>query len=107
MFRRQTFLVLGVILALYAALWLPSLVSTTYLDSPLRLAAVVPVMSVYVFHAIGIPGLLQGNGMCGWGWCAPTLFGWCFLIAVWFIIAWLVAWLIAALISRLTTFRSH
>ena len=32
----------------------------------------VPYLSIYIFHRIGIPGLLEHNGLCGWGWCAPT-----------------------------------
>jgi hypothetical protein len=50
-----------------------------------------PYLSIYIFHRIGIPGLLEHNGLCGWGWCAPTAFGWVFLVAIWMGFAWMVA----------------
>ena len=48
-------------------------------------------------HRLGIPGLLEHNGACGWGWCAPTVFGWAFLCVVWGLVAWLLAWAAASL----------
>ena len=47
---------------------------------------------IYIFHRVGIPGLLEHNGLCGWGWCAPTTFGWIFLVTLWIGVAWVVAW---------------
>jgi hypothetical protein len=35
----------------------------------------VPFISVYAIHSLGIPGLLQHDGACGWGWCAPWRHG--------------------------------
>lgn len=84
----------------YALLCLPALVWPGYLDSPMGLLLVVPYMSIYLFDMLGIPGLLQNNGLCGWGWCAPSLFGWIFLGAVWIGVSWLVACLIEHLSTR-------
>lgn len=60
----------------------------------------VPFLSVYLFHRIGIPGLLEHDGMCGWGWCSPTPLGWAFLAVFWLAAAWLAAWGIARLTLR-------
>ena len=79
---------------IYAVLCLPALIWPGYLDSAMGLLLVVPYMSIYLFDMLGIPGLLQNNGLCGWGWCAPSTFGWTFLIAVWLGVSWLLAWMI-------------
>jgi hypothetical protein len=95
MFARRTFVVLSILLATIALLTLPGFLWPKYMDSPLGIFAAVAYLSIYLFHGIGIPGLLQNNGACGWGWCAPTLFGWVFLCIFWFTIAWFMAWGIA------------
>jgi hypothetical protein len=99
-FTRRTLLVFLALLATLALFASPSLVWPAYLDSPVGLVVTVPYLSVYLFHSIGIPGLLQNNGACGWGWCAPTTFGWVFLSLVWATVAWLIAWLIAVATRR-------
>jgi hypothetical protein len=96
MFERRTFVVFVMLLAVVALLTLPALIWPKYLDSPLGIFIAVPFLSIYLFHGIGIPGLLQNNGACGWGWCAPTPFGWVFLCIVWLTVAWLIAWGIAS-----------
>lgn len=83
----------------YTLLCLPTWFWPGYLDTPLGVVAVIPLMAIYVFHAIGIPGLLQHDGMCGWGWCAPTLAGWVFLVAFWLFAVCLLAKLISGLVS--------
>jgi len=80
------FLVGAYFLVLSPALFWPS-----YLDSPVGVLVALPYLSVYLFHALGVPGLLVNDGACGWGWCAPTVFGWCFITAFWLGLAWLVA----------------
>jgi hypothetical protein len=57
----------------------------------------VPFLSVHFFHRLGIPVLLEHGGMCGWGWCSPTPFGWAFLVLFWLGVAWLAAWGVARL----------
>lgn len=80
------------ILLAYALLWAPGLVlGDKYLDSAFGFIAVFPVLSVYLFHAIGVPGLLENGGACGWGWCAPTLFGWIFILVFWLGLAYLAS----------------
>ena len=95
MFNPRTLKVLFILVAGYVALLLPGAVWPAYLDSPVGILAVIPFLSVYLFHKIGIPGLLEHNGLCGWGWCAPTMFGWVFIVIFWLLVAWLFAWLIA------------
>jgi hypothetical protein len=100
MFKPRTLKTLSVLLGLFALLALPAAVWPSYLDSPIGLLVAVPYLSIYAFDMIGIPGLLQNNGACGWGWCAPSVFGWIFLSAAWLIITWLLAWGIANITHR-------
>ncbi len=93
----KTLKIMALLLAAYILLWLPSFFWPSYLDSPFGFIAALPVLSVYIFHSIGIPGLLQHNGVCGWGWCAPTFFGWVFVISFWLLLLWLFAKLISSL----------
>jgi hypothetical protein len=100
MLKPRTLKILTLILAVYAFLVLPGLFWPAYFNSPAGLLVLVPGLSIYVFHKAGVPGLLEHNGYCGWGWCAPTMFGWVFLVAFWIIAAWLIAWGVAVLASR-------
>jgi hypothetical protein len=96
MFERGTLKVLAILMLAYGLLYLPARIWPAYADSPIGLLFAVPFISVYAFHALGIPGLLQHDGACGWGWCAPTPFGWAFLAAFWIGLAWLAARAIAS-----------
>ena len=93
--RRRTLRLFALIVAAYALLTLPGLFWPGYLDTPFGLLVVVPFLSIYVFHGIGIPGLLQHGGACGWGWCAPTVLGWVVLVGFWLGVAGLLARLVA------------
>lgn len=90
------------LIALWALGLAPALLTDRYLDTPVAIFLLMPFLSVYLFHVIGIPGLLENNGACGWGWCAPTVFGWVFVAAVWLALLYGVA----ALISRMFGDRS-
>jgi len=92
MFSRRTLGTFGVIVLLYGLLTVPGFFFPRYLDSPPGLLVAFPYLSIYLFHRLGIPGLLEHNGACGWGWCAPTPAGWAFLVTFWVLAAWLVAW---------------
>jgi hypothetical protein len=85
------------ILACYLLLWAPYFFNHQYLDTPFGIVAVFPILSIYIFHGIGIPGVLQNDGACGWGWCAPTPFGWVFLVIFWLLVVWAVARIIVRL----------
>lgn len=98
--KRRTLTIFAIILATYGLLAIPAFLWPAYADSPAGLLLAIPFLSVYVFHTIGIPGLLEHDGLCGWGWCSPTAFGWLFLIGFWLAAAWVVAWLIASLSRR-------
>ena len=97
MFKPRTLKFLGVMIATFVLLAAPALVWPGYLDSPIGLLVALPYVSIYLFHRIGIPGLLEHNGLCGWGWCAPTPLGVAFLIAAWLLIAWVMAWGLASM----------
>ena len=100
MLRPRTLKFLAVVLSLYGLLALPSFVWPAYAESPAGLFLLVPGLSIFLFHKAGVPGLLEHNGLCGWGWCAPTPFGWVFLVVFWLAVAWLFAWAVASLSSR-------
>jgi len=102
MFEPRTLKTLAVMLTVYGLLVLPSFVWPSYADSPMHLLLLVPGLSIYLFHKAGIPGLLEHDGLCGWGWCSPTPFGWAFLVAFWLAVTWLLAWGIATLTLRMT-----
>jgi hypothetical protein len=97
MLERRTLKVLGIMLLVHVLLLLPAKFWPGYLDSPVGVFLAAPYLSVYLFHGLGVPGLLQNDGACGWGWCAPTNFGWTFVGVFWVGLAWLVARGITAL----------
>src|SRR5688500_15662905 len=85
----------------YALLSLPAWFGPAFLEGISSVIYFTPILTIYLFHWLGIPGLLQHNGHCGWGLCAPTVTGWVVLILFWVGVVWLVAWGIA----RLTSWR--
>ena len=92
MFKPRTLKFLAAIIAIILLLASTALAWPGYLDSPVGLIVAIPYLSIYLFHKIGVPGLLQNQGACGWGWCAPTDFGWVFLCVFWLLAVWLLAW---------------
>ena len=100
MTQTRTLKVLALIVADYLLLVLPGFIWPSYFDSPAGWLVLAPGLSVYFFHHAGVPGLLEHNGLCGWGWCAPTVFGWVLVVSAWGLLAWLLAWGIAALMRR-------
>lgn len=101
MLKPRTLKILALILAGYILLVLPGLIWPAYFGSPAGLLVLLPLVSVYLFHQIGVAGLLEHNGLCGWGWCAPTMFGWVLVAVFWVLLAWLLAWGVSALTLRL------
>ena len=97
MLQPRTLKYLAALVAVLALLSLPALIWPGYLDSPIGVVLAIPYLSIYLFHGAGVPGLLQNDGLCGWGWCNPTAFGWAFLCVFWFLILWLIAWFAAGL----------
>jgi ribose/xylose/arabinose/galactoside ABC-type transport system permease subunit len=103
MFERTTIKVLLVIAVAYAGIWLPYVVCRNnlpaYLTAPYAVLGLAQAIPVYILNGIGIPGLLQNNGHCGWGWCGPTVFGYVVLVIFWVVVVWLIAWFISNLTS--------
>lgn len=100
MFRPRTLKILALLLAGYGLVVVPAAVWPGYLDSRAGVLLAVPLFTVYLLHRAGVPGLLEHNGLCGWGWCSPTLLGWLLAAALWLGVAWLIAWGIASLTDR-------
>jgi hypothetical protein len=89
--KRRRLSIFAILWTLYALLCLPGIWWPGYFDSALGLVLIAPLLSVYLFSMIGVPGLLDNNGLCGWGWCAPSLFGWIFTLTFCLITSWLIA----------------
>ncbi|MEO8250065.1 MAG: hypothetical protein ABI589_11910 [Burkholderiales bacterium] len=100
MLKPRTLKLLMLLLAGYGLAVIPAAVWPAYLDSPAGVLVAIPLLSVYLLHGAGVPGLLEHNGLCGSGWCSPTLLGWLLAAVLWLGIAWLIAWGIAALTHR-------
>ena len=92
MINRRRLKFFAALVALQILLAMPGLFWPKYLDSPIGLVLVMPFLSVYLFHKLGVPGLLEHNGLCGWGWCAPSIAGWLFIAVLWVTGTWAIAW---------------
>jgi hypothetical protein len=103
MFKARTLKVLASILLIYGLLWLPAAFVPSYADSQVGSWLAAPLLSVYLFHLIGVPGLLEHDGLCGSGWCSPTTFGWIFTVTALLLVAWIVAWTIASSVTRMVS----
>ena len=96
----RTLTVFGILVAVYVALALPAYIGPAFLEDFSSYLVLFTILSIYIPHRAGIPGLLEHDGACGWGWCAPTVFGWIFLALFWLGVMWLLAWGISSLIAR-------
>jgi hypothetical protein len=97
---RRTPKIMAVLVVGYALLVIPAYWGPSYLEAVSSYFVLVPLLSIYMFHKLGIPGLLESNGACGWGWCSPTAFGWAFLIVFWVAFAWFIASVLARLTAQ-------
>jgi len=89
----------GVLIA-YTLLSLPAWFGPAFLERISTYIYIAPILAVYVFHSLGVPGLLRHGGHCGWGFCSPTVTGWVVLVMLWAGVVWIVAFGIARLTSR-------
>ena len=87
----------AMLLAALALLALPAAIWPAYLESPIGRLLAAPYFLLLILSGLGFPGLLQNNGLCGWGWCAPSPLGYFVMLAA--ILAALYG--CAALISRM------
>lgn len=92
---RTTLAIFTILVCAYGLAWLPALFFDAYLDSPAGLLGLLPYLSVHVLHKIGIPGVLEHGGLCGWGWCAPTPLGMVLAAVLWLGLAWILAAVLA------------
>jgi len=103
--KPRTLKILALLVAGYGLLVALGFVWPAYFDAFGAFLLLMPLLSVYAFHKLGVPGVLEHNGLCGWGWCSPTLFGGLFTGAFWLLAAWLLAWGLAALTDRFASRR--
>jgi len=101
MLKPCTLKVLASMLLACGLLWAIAALVSSHSESPVDFVLLAPLLAVYLFHKLGVPGLLEHDGLCGWGWCNPTLFGWVFTAGLLLLCAWLIAWFVASLTSRL------
>lgn len=97
MLSARTLKTLAILLTGYVLLAMPAYLGPALLEEMSGYLVVLPLLSIYVFHTLGIPGLLQHGGACGWGMCSPTAWGWVFLALFWLGVAWVLAWGLARL----------
>ncbi len=86
----KTLKIVVVILAGYAALLALGYLLPEEYGASLLIAGMPLLVVVYLLDNMGIPWLLEQNGLCGWGWCEPTLFGWLLAVVFWLVVAYLV-----------------
>lgn len=94
MFERQALKLLLALLAAAGLMALPGLIWPAWLDSPAGWVVLMPFFLAHVLRGAGVPGLIENEGACGWGWCSPTTLGW----AVSALICVLVIWALAAVL---------
>jgi len=100
MLERRTLAILGALVAAYFLLAAQAYVGPMALREYGAVVVMPVILSLYLFHRLGVPGLLENDGLCGWGWCGPTAFGLVFVALFWLAVAWLAAWGFARLIAR-------
>lgn len=91
-----TLKIFALLVGLYVLALLPALFFEGYGDSAVGMLVLVPYLSILLFHKVGVPGVLQHDGLCGWGWCAPTIFGWVLAAVFWLGVLWMLAAIVAA-----------
>lgn len=104
--RRRIPLIAAIVVATYALLVIPGFIWPAWFETPAFILVLLPILSVYFFHKLGVPGLLEHNGQCGWGMCSPTALGWVFMVVFWLGATWLLAWAIAAAMDRIAARRA-
>ena len=100
MLERRTFAILGALVAAYFLLAAPAYVGPAALGEYSAVVVMPVIFSLHLFNRLGVPGLLENDGLCGWGWCGPTAFGLVFLALFWLAVAWLAAWGLARCFAR-------
>jgi hypothetical protein len=63
------------------------------------LGLLFPFFTSALLHKAGVPGVLEHNGACGWGWCSPTVLGWMLTALIWAGAFWLLAMGVARLLT--------
>ena len=92
-----TLKIFGLLLVGVALLGAPAAIWPAYLDSSIGRLLAAPYFLLLILSGLGLPGLLQNNGACGWGWCGPSALGYVVMI-----VAGLAAlYGLAALIARI------
>ncbi len=91
-----TLKIFALLVGLYVLALLPALFFEGDGDSALGILVLLPYLSILLFNKAGVPAVLQHDGLCGWGWCAPTVLGWVLAGVFWLGVIWLLAAIVAA-----------
>jgi hypothetical protein len=98
--------ILVVLLAVCALLFAVRAIAPTGSVEWLDYLMLAGYVSVLFAHQVGVPGVLEHNGLCGWGMCAPTPVGWAIAVVFWLFSLTLLSWLIAWLFTRNSRVRT-
>jgi hypothetical protein len=104
--KALTLKLLALLIATVAALVAGAYAEVPYLMDAGALLFIAALLLLFVFTQVGIPGLLEHAGNCGWGICGPTPWGLAFLAAVVLGILWLLARGAAAIIEATAVGRA-
>jgi hypothetical protein len=102
-FRPLTLRILALLLLCLGAVIAGGYAKLPYLATATQGFILGLLTATYFFSALGVPGLLQHGGHCGWAWCNPTPLGWLFLAVMVLLVLWVVAWMLARVIDALRT----
>lgn len=100
MLKARTLKILALVLVLYGAACLPAALELPFLERASTWFILAPFFTSHVLHELGVPGLLDHAGRCGWGWCAPTTLGWALTGLIWLGVTWVLAWGIGLALNR-------
>ncbi len=100
MLSLRTLKILAWLIAGCALSAIPTFYGPSFLEPVSGKVVAVPLISVYILHKLGVPRLLEHDGACGWGLCAPTALGVAVIFIFWFVVLWLLAWGLARLTAR-------
>jgi len=88
--QRRAPLIWFIFVSLHLLLLALVVFTSIFRDTPFEAFGITALMVPYILQDVGLP-VLENNGLSGWGWPSPNLFGWLLSAAAWLAFYWLVA----------------